>query len=144
MGNSFGKIFKLTTFGESHGSMIGGVIEGCPAVVDMDETFIQKELNRRKPGQSHVTTARKEDDKVSFLSGIFNGKSTGTPIGFFIPNNNKKSADYENIKNVFRPSHADFTYQEKYGIVILEVVEGLQQEKRHVELWQELLQSLSY
>ena len=116
MGNSFGKIFKLITFGESHGSMIGGVIEGCPAGVDMDETFIQKELNRRKPGQSHVTTTRKEDDKVSFLSGIFNGKSTGTPIGFFIPNNNKKSADYENIKNVFRPSHADFTFQEKYGI----------------------------
>ncbi len=116
MGNSFGKIFKLTTFGESHGSMIGGIIEGCPAGVDIDEAFIQKELSRRRPGQSHVTTSRKEDDKVTFLSGIFNGKSTGTPIGFFIPNNNKKSADYENIKNVFRPSHADFTYQEKYGI----------------------------
>ncbi len=116
MGNSFGKIFKLTTFGESHGSMIGGVIEGCPAGVDIDESFIQKELNRRKPGQSHVTTSRKEDDKVSFVSGIFNGKSTGTPIGFFIPNHNKKSADYDNIKNVFRPSHADYTYQEKYGI----------------------------
>ena len=84
--------------------------------MDIDETFIQKELSRRRPGQSHVTTSRKEDDKVTFLSGIFNGKSTGTPIGFFIPNNNKKSADYENIKNVFRPSHADFTYQEKYGI----------------------------
>ena len=116
MGNSFGKIFKLTTFGESHGSMIGGVIEGCPAGVDIDETFIQKELNRRKPGQSHVTTSRKEDDKVSLLSGVFNGKSTGTPIGFFIPNNNKKSADYDNIKNVFRPSHADYTFQEKFGI----------------------------
>ena len=116
MGNSFGKIFKLTTFGESHGSMIGGVIEGCPAGVDIDETFIQKELNRRRPGQSHVTTSRKEDDKVSLLSGVFNGKSTGTPIGFFIPNNNKKSADYDNIKNVFRPSHADYTYQEKFGI----------------------------
>ena len=116
MGNSFGKIFKLTTFGESHGSLIGGVIEGCPAGVDIDETFIQKELNRRRPGQSHVTTSRKEDDKVSLLSGIFNGKSTGTPIGFFIPNNNKKSADYDNIKNVFRPSHADYTYQEKFGI----------------------------
>ena len=116
MGNSFGKIFKLTTFGESHGSLIGGVIEGCPAGVDIDETFIQKELNRRRPGQSHVTTSRKEDDKVSLLSGVFNGKSTGTPIGFFIPNNNKKSADYDNIKNVFRPSHADYTYQEKFGI----------------------------
>ena len=112
--------------------------------MDIDEAFIQKELSRRRPGQSHVTTSRKEDDKVTFLSGIFNGKSTGTPIGFFIPNNNKKSADYENIKNVFRPSHADFTYQEKYGIRDYRGVEGLQLEKRHAELWQELLQSLSY
>ena len=116
MGNSFGKIFKLTTFGESHGEAIGGIIEGCPSNVNVDLPFIQSELNRRKPGQSRITTSRKEDDQVTFLSGIFEGKTTGTPIGFIIPNTNSKSKDYSNIKDVYRPSHADYTYEEKYGL----------------------------
>ena len=116
MGNSFGKIFKLTTFGESHGDAIGGIIEGCPSNVNVDLSFIQSELNRRKPGQSRITTSRKEDDQVTFLSGIFEGKTTGTPIGFIIPNTNSRSKDYSNIKDVYRPSHADYTYEEKYGL----------------------------
>ena len=116
MGNTFGNLFKLTSFGESHGSMIGGIIEGCPAGLEIDKDIIQKDLNRRKPGQSKVTSSRKEDDKVQLLSGIFEGKSTGTPIGFLIPNINSKSKDYSNIKDVFRPSHADYTYEEKYGL----------------------------
>lgn len=115
MGNTFGNLFKLTSFGESHGSMIGGIIEGCPAGLEIDKDIIQKDLDRRKPGQSKVTSSRKEDDKVQLLSGIFEGKSTGTPIGFLIPNINSKSKDYSNIKDVFRPSHADYTYEEKYG-----------------------------
>ena len=116
MGNTFGNLFKLTSFGESHGSMIGGIIEGCPAGLEIDKDIIQKDLDRRKPGQSKVTSSRKEDDKVQLLSGIFEGKSTGTPIGFLIPNINSKSQDYINIKDVFRPSHADYTYEEKYGL----------------------------
>ena len=116
MGNTFGKLFKLTSFGESHGSMIGGIIEGCPAGLEIDKDIIQKDLDRRKPGQSKVTSSRKEDDKVQLLSGIFEGKSIGTPIGFLIPNINSKSKDYSNIKDVFRPSHADYTYEEKYGL----------------------------
>ena len=116
MGNTFGNLFKLTSFGESHGSMIGGIIEGCPAGLEINKDLIQKDLDRRKPGQSKVTSPRKEDDKVQLLSGIFEGKSTGTPIGFLIPNINSKSQDYINIKDVFRPSHADYTYEEKYGL----------------------------
>ena len=116
MGNTFGNLFKLTSFGESHGSMIGGIIEGCPAGLEINKDLIQKDLDRRKPGQSKVTSSRKEDDKVQLLSGIFEGKSTGTPIGFLIPNINSKSKDYSNIKDVFRPSHADYTYDEKYGL----------------------------
>ena len=116
MGNTFGNLFKLTSFGESHGSMIGGIIEGCPAGLEINKGLIQKDLDRRKPGQSKVTSSRKEDDKVQLLSGIFEGKSTGTPIGFLIPNINSKSQDYSNIKDVFRPSHADYTYEEKYGL----------------------------
>lgn len=116
MGNTFGNLFKLTSFGESHGSMIGGIIEGCPAGLEISKDLIQKDLDRRKPGQSKVTSSRKEDDKVQLLSGIFEGKSTGTPIGFLIPNINSKSKDYSNIKDVFRPSHADYTYDEKYGL----------------------------
>ena len=116
MGNTFGNLFKLTSFGESHGSMIGGIIEGCPAGLEINKDLIQKDLDRRKPGQSKVTSPRKEDDKVQLLSGIFEGKSTGTPIGFLIPNINSKSSDYSNIKDVFRPSHADYTYEEKYGL----------------------------
>ena len=116
MGNSFGNIFKLTSFGESHGSSIGGIIDGCPSGLSIDLNFIQEELDRRRPGQSKITTSRIEGDKVVFMSGVFKGKTTGTPIGFTISNNNFKSEDYDKIKNVFRPSHADFTYQEKYGL----------------------------
>lgn len=116
MGNTFGNLFKLTSFGESHGSMIGGIIDGCPAGLEINQDLIQKDLDRRKPGQSKVTSSRKEDDKVQLLSGVFEGKSTGNPIGFLIPNINSKSKDYSNIKDVFRPSHADYTYEEKYGL----------------------------
>ena len=115
-GNSFGNIFKLTTFGESHGKAIGGVIDGCPAGLQLDFEAIQNELNRRKPGQSEIVTQRKEPDAVNFLSGIFEGITTGTPIGFIIENANQKSKDYSHIKDVYRPSHADFTYDKKYGI----------------------------
>ena len=114
-GNSFGSVFKLTTFGESHGIAIGGVIDGCPAGVPIDFDKIQKEMDRRKPGQSKIVTQRKEPDTVEFLSGIFEGLTTGMPIGFIIKNTNQKSKDYSHIKNIFRPSHADFTYSEKYG-----------------------------
>lgn len=114
-GNSFGTIFKLTTFGESHGVAIGGVIDGCPAGVTINFDAIQSEMDRRKPGQSKIVTQRKESDTVEFLSGIFEGQTTGTPIGFMIKNTNQKSKDYSHIKDVFRPSHADFTYTEKYG-----------------------------
>ena len=114
-GNSFGTIFKLTTFGESHGVAIGGVIDGCPAGVTINFDAIQSEMDRRKPGQSKIVTQRKEPDTVEFLSGIFEGQTTGTPIGFIIRNTNQKSKDYSHIKDVFRPSHADFTYSEKYG-----------------------------
>jgi len=115
-GNTFGKLFKLTTFGESHGKAIGGIIDGCPAGIALDFEAIQNELNRRKPGQSEIVTQRKEPDTVEFLSGIFEGKTTGTPIGFTIENANQKSKDYSHIKDVYRPSHADYTYDKKYGI----------------------------
>ncbi|MEE0990877.1 MAG: chorismate synthase, partial [Paludibacteraceae bacterium] len=115
MMNTFGNIFRLTCFGESHGRALGGVIDGCPAGVVVDEEFVQSELDRRRPGQSSLTTSRNEADKVEFLSGIFEGKTTGTPIGFVIYNTNQHSSDYANIKDVFRPSHADYTYTEKYG-----------------------------
>jgi chorismate synthase len=114
-GNSFGNIFKLTTFGESHGPAIGGVIDGCPAGVSIDLDKIQQEMDRRKPGQSKIVTQRKEPDTVAFQSGIFEGVTTGMPIGFIIKNTDQKSKDYSHIKDVFRPSHADFTYNEKYG-----------------------------
>ncbi len=113
--NSFGNIFKLTSFGESHGTSIGGIIEGCPAGLEIDFIFVQEELNKRKPGQSRIVTQRKEEDEVEFLSGIFEGKTTGLPIGFIIKNTNAKSKDYAHLKDAYRPSHADFTYQEKYG-----------------------------
>lgn len=115
-GNTFGTLFKLTTFGESHGIALGGIIDGCPAGLEIDLEFVKSELQRRKPGQSHITTQRQEEDEVKFLSGIFEGKTTGHPIGFTIENTNQKSTDYEHIKDTFRPSHADYTYQEKYGI----------------------------
>lgn len=114
--NSFGTLFKLSTFGESHGAAIGGIIEGCPAGLNIDVDFVQQELNRRKPAQSHITTQRKESDTVEFLSGIFEGISTGTPIGFIIKNEDQKPQDYSHLKESFRPSHADFTYQQKYAV----------------------------
>lgn len=115
-GNSFGTLYKLTSFGESHGAALGGIIEGCPAGIQLDLEAIQAELIRRKPGQSAIVTQRKEDDEIQFLSGIFEGKTTGMPIGFTILNTNEKSNDYAHIKDVFRPSHADYVYQQKYGI----------------------------
>ena len=114
--NSFGNIFRLTTFGESHGEAIGGIIDGMPAGIDIDLGFIQQELNRRRPGQSKITTSRQEADQVELLSGVFEGKSTGCPIGFIVRNTNHHSQDYENMRCLFRPSHADYTYHNKYGI----------------------------
>ncbi len=114
-GNSFGTIFKLTTFGESHGEALGGIIDGCPAGLPIDLDAIEAEMQRRKPGQSSIVTQRKEPDTVKFLSGIFEGKTTGTPIGFVIENTNQKSKDYSHIKDTYRPSHADYTYDKKYG-----------------------------
>lgn len=114
--NTFGQIFRLTSFGESHGPAIGGVIDGMPAGVEVDLRFIQQQLNRRRPGQNALTTSRKEDDTLEILSGVFEGKTTGTPIGFIVRNADHRSADYEELRHIFRPSHADFTYQEKYGI----------------------------
>lgn len=114
--NTFGKLFTLTTYGESHGVAVGGIIDGMPAGIEVDEAFLQAEMARRKPGQSAITTDRKEEDHVELLSGIFEGKTTGTPIGFEVRNNNQHSQDYENIRNLYRPSHADFTYTQKYGL----------------------------
>ena len=114
--NTFGNIFRLTTFGESHGEAIGGVVDGMPAGIDIDLDFIQQELNRRRPGQSKITTSRQEADQVEILSGVFEGKSTGCPIGFLVRNTNHHSQDYENMRCLFRPSHADYTYYNKYGI----------------------------
>lgn len=114
--NTFGQIFRLTTFGESHGEAIGGVVDGMPAGINIDLEFIQQELNRRRPGQSKITTSRQEADQVELLSGVFEGKSTGCPIGFIVRNTNQHSQDYENMRCLFRPSHADYTYYNKYGI----------------------------
>jgi chorismate synthase len=116
MGNSFGKLFKITTFGESHGVALGVTLEGCPAGLEIDEAKIRLEMQRRKPGQSKITTQRKEEDEIEILSGVFEGKSTGTPIGIVIRNADQKSKDYSHISDKFRPSHADYTYFEKYGI----------------------------
>lgn len=113
--NTFGNIFRLTSYGESHGAAVGGVIDGCPAGIAVDFDFVQSELNRRRPGQSKITTPRKEDDSVEFLSGIHEGKTTGAPIGFIIRNENHHSSDYDNLKELYRPSHADYTYTQKYG-----------------------------
>lgn len=114
--NTFGNIFRLTSFGESHGPAVGGIIDGCPPGIEIDLEFIQNELNRRRPGQSRITTPRYEPDEVVFLSGIYDGKTTGTPIGFMIKNQNQHSSDYDNLLNAYRPSHADYTYAQKYGI----------------------------
>lgn len=115
MRNTFGKLFTVTTFGESHGAAVGGVVDGMPAGITIDTDFIQHELNRRRPGQSALTTARAEQDEVELLSGVFEGKSTGAPIGFLVRNSNQHSSDYDNMKDLFRPSHADYTYYNKYG-----------------------------
>ncbi len=114
--NSYGTLFKISTFGESHGLAIGVIIDGCPAGLEIDESFIQSELDRRKPGQSKITTQRKEDDTFKILSGVFEGKSTGTPIAIVIENQDQRSKDYAHIQNTFRPSHADYTYETKYGV----------------------------
>ena len=114
--NTFGQIFRLTSFGESHGPAIGGVMDGFPAGIPIDLEFVQRQLDRRRPGQSALTTARRESDRVEILSGVFEGVSTGTPIGFLVRNSDQHSADYDNLRNVFRPSHADYTYQMKYGV----------------------------
>lgn len=116
MGNSFGDIFRLTTFGESHGDAIGGVIDGCPSGLRINVNEIQRQLGRRRPGQSSIVTQRRENDMVTFLSGIFDGVTTGTPIGFLIPNSDHHSADYDEMRHLFRPSHADYTYAAKYGV----------------------------
>ena len=116
MANTFGQIFKITSFGESHGKAIGGIIDGCPAGISIDYNIIQKQLDRRKPGQSKITSSRNENDQVEFLSGIFDNKTLGTPIGFIIKNNDANIKDYDSLKNSFRPSHADFVYEKKYGI----------------------------
>lgn len=114
-GSSFGTLFRLSTFGESHGVAIGGVIDGVPSNIEIDVDLVQQELDKRKPGQSNLVTQRKESDTVVFLSGIFEGKTTGSPIGFMIQNENQKSKDYSHIKDVYRPSHADYVYSQKYG-----------------------------
>jgi len=114
--NTFGNIYRLTTFGESHGVAVGGIIDGMPAGIDVDMEMVQRELDRRRPGQSSIVTARDEKDCVKILSGVFEGKTTGTPIGFMVENGNQHSSDYENIRHTFRPSHADYTYTEKYGL----------------------------
>ena len=116
MRNTFGTLFTLTTFGESHGPAVGGVVDGMPAGIEIDLDFIQHELNRRRPGQSAITTSRNEADQVELLSGVFEGRSTGTPIGFIVRNQNQHSQDYENLRTLFRPSHADYTYYNKYGV----------------------------
>ena len=114
--NTFGTLFRLTTFGESHGAAIGGVVDGCPAGIALDLDFIQAELDRRRPGQSRLTTARKEGDRVEILSGVFEGQTTGQPIGFVVRNENQHRNDYDDLRDVFRPSHADYTYYMKYGV----------------------------
>ncbi|MDE7397154.1 MAG: chorismate synthase, partial [Muribaculum sp.] len=116
MMNTFGHIFRLTTFGESHGEAIGGIIDGMPSGIKIDFNFIQEQLDRRRPGQSSIVTQRKESDKIEVLSGVFNGVTLGTPIGFIIKNNDQHSKDYSELEHVYRPGHADYTYDTKYGI----------------------------
>ena len=114
--NTFGNIYRLTSFGESHGAAVGGVVDGMPAGVPIDVDYIQRALDRRRPGQSALTTPRREADRVELLSGVMDGLSTGMPIGFLVRNENQRSRDYSELRDVYRPSHADFTYQQKYGL----------------------------
>src|SRR5215216_34446 len=116
MGNSFGSFFRLTTWGESHGAAIGAAVDGCPPLLELSEADIQPELDRRAPGQSHIVTQRKESDTVRILSGVYDGKTLGTPISLLIPNENQRSADYDEMREKYRPSHADYTYDAKYGL----------------------------
>ena len=135
MSNSYGTLFRISTFGESHGPAIGVIIDGCPAGLEIDEHFIQSELDRRKPGQSKITTQRKEEDTFKILSGVFEGKSTGTPIALVIGNQDQRSKDYSHIAESFRPSHADYTYEVSMAIVItVAVEEALHAKPQHV--WQ--------
>ena len=134
--NTTGKLFTFTSFGESHGKGIGGIIDGCPAGIELDETFIQNELSRRRPGQSIISTPRSEEDNVEFLSGIFEGKTTGTPIAFVIWNKNQESKDYDHLKDVYRPSHADFTYQQNTVYATIAVADGVQHALR-LRGWQQ-------
>ncbi|MBD3648441.1 MAG: chorismate synthase, partial [Pseudomonadales bacterium] len=115
-GNTIGEMFRVTTFGESHGPALGCIVDGCPPGMPLDEADLQRDLDRRRPGSSKYTTQRREEDKVKILSGVFEGKTTGTPIGLVIENQDQRSRDYSDIKDVFRPAHADYTYQKKYGI----------------------------
>ncbi len=138
--NTFGKLFRFTTWGESHGPAIGCVIDGCPPNIPLSEKDIQIDMDRRRPGQSKFTTQRKEPDKAIILSGVFEGKTTGTPISIIIYNEDKKSRDYESIKNKFRPGHADTLTLKNTELETLEEVEDNQQERQQVELQQELLQ----
>ena len=126
MGNTFGKIFTLTSFGESHGEAVGGIVDGMPSRIPMDMDFIQHELSRRRPGQSKITTGRKEADEVEILSGVFNGMTTGAPIGFMVRNTNQHSADYANLATLYRPSHADYTYKARMAYATIVVVAARQ------------------
>ena len=132
MSNSFGKLFKISTYGESHGKAIGVIIDGCPSGIKIDKNEIQNELERRKPGQSKITTQRKENDLIQILSGIFKGKTTGAPISLIINNKDQKSSDYDHIATTFRPSHADYTYHKNIKIETTEVEEEAQQEKLQI------------
>ena len=138
--NTFGKIFRFTTWGESHGPAIGCIVDGCPPNIALSEKDIQKDMDRRRPGNSKFVSQRKESDKIEILSGVFNGKTTGTPISILIRNEDKRSRDYESIKNKFRPGHADFTYFKNMELEIIEVVVDNQQEKQLQELLQVQLQ----
>ena len=141
MRNTFGHLFTLSTFGESHGAGIGGVVDGMPAGIPVDLDFIQAELDRRRPGQSRITTGRQEGDRVEILSGVFDGKTTGCPIGFLVRNTNQHSGDYENVREVYRPSHADYTYTQKYGLRDHRGGDVPRHVKRFLVVWEVLWQN---
>lgn len=144
MRNTFGTLFTLTTFGESHGEAIGGVVDGMPAGIDIDLEFIQNELSRRRPGQSHITTQRNEQDQVELLSGVFEGKSTGCPIGFIVRNTNQRSADYDNLRDLYRPSHADYTYAANTAYATIVAADARRHASLSAVVWAEHLQNWRY